>query len=125
MAIAVTSGPVIRLTLPYPPSVNALYAWTRNGRALKPAHVEFRVLVRLAVREAYGDVELLEGPVTVHADAYRPRRRGDLDNVLKALLDALNGVVWRDDEQVVGLSANRFDAPRDPRVEVWVRPAGA
>jgi crossover junction endodeoxyribonuclease RusA len=37
-------------------------------------------------------------------------RRRDLDNLLKLVLDALNGVVWVDDSQVTYLTAGRLPA---------------
>lgn len=62
----------------------------------------------------------MQGPVIVRIRVYRKRRHGDLDNILKALLDALNGVAYRDDSQVVEIHAQRFDDPRAPRVEIMV-----
>lgn len=43
----------------------------------------------------------------------------DLDNVAKAVLDALNGVIYLDDKQVVRLVAEKRYS-FDPRVEVYV-----
>lgn len=43
----------------------------------------------------------------------------DLDNVAKAVLDALNGVIYADDKQVVRLVAEKKYS-FDPRVEVYV-----
>ena len=43
----------------------------------------------------------------------------DLDNVAKAVLDALNGVIYVDDKQVVRLVAEKKYS-FDPRVEVYV-----
>lgn len=114
---------VISLTLPYPPSVNTLYTTTRRGKALAPAHVEFRVQSRIAAYQQLPDgwTPLL-GPVRVTLDAWRPRRRGDLDNVIKAALDALNGILWHDDAQVVTIVANRHD-DGEARLVVRVAPA--
>jgi Holliday junction resolvase RusA-like endonuclease len=33
------------------------------------------------------------------------RRRRDLDNIVKSVMDGLNGVVWGDDDQVVKIKA--------------------
>jgi len=43
----------------------------------------------------------------------------DLDNVAKAVLDALNGVIYLDDKQVIKLVAEKKYS-FDPRVEVYV-----
>lgn len=40
--------------------------------------------------------------------------RKDLDNMLKLVLDALNGVVWRDDSQVVHLVAKAHRGTSEP-----------
>ena len=48
-----------------------------------------------------------------------PNVKPDLDNVVKAVLDALNGVVYRDDAQVVNLVATKRYAT-EPRVEVYI-----
>jgi Holliday junction resolvase RusA-like endonuclease len=64
----------------------------------------------------------LVGPVAVFLDVYRPRRRGDLDNILKATLDALNGIAYRDDDQVTEIHAQRYEDKALPRVEVSVVP---
>lgn len=43
----------------------------------------------------------------------------DLDNVAKAVLDALNGVIYEDDKQVIRLVAEKRYSV-EPRVEVYV-----
>lgn len=50
-------------------------------------------------------------------------RRGDLDNLAKAILDAANGVLWDDDRQVDGLFARRFPSDKaNPRTTIRVEP---
>jgi Holliday junction resolvase RusA-like endonuclease len=47
-------------------------------------------------------------------------KRPDLDNVLKAIKDGLNGIVWRDDSQVVRLLDCGKRYGDQPRVDVIV-----
>jgi Holliday junction resolvase RusA-like endonuclease len=49
-----------------------------------------------------------------------PTSQPDADNVVKAIFDGLNGVLWRDDVQVVDLRVRkRYAATPAVRVEVW------
>lgn len=52
----------------------------------------------------------------------RPGTKPDIDNVAKAIFDAINGVVWIDDVQVVTLYAEKRYSDR-PGVTVRVREA--
>jgi crossover junction endodeoxyribonuclease RusA len=47
--------------------------------------------------------------------------RPDVDKLSRCILDALTGIVWRDDSQVVALRATKRYARPDesPRVDVW------
>jgi crossover junction endodeoxyribonuclease RusA len=110
----------MRLTLPYPPSVNRIWR-VFAGRIIKSK--EGRQYAQQVAWEARKhDTQPLQGEVVVHVTAYRPQRRGDLDNTLKAAFDALNGVAWDDDSQVVELHALRLDDKTNPRLEVDVQP---
>lgn len=49
-----------------------------------------------------------------------PTTKPDADNVVKAVFDGCNGVLWRDDVQVVDLLVRkRYSAVPCVRVEVW------
>jgi len=110
--------PEWRAILPYPPSVNHLYTRTRGGwLSLSAEAAQYRAVIRATC----GLQHLMDGAVTVEIDAYRPRNAGDLDNILKALLDSLQGVIYRDDKQVVQLVARRWTDRHNPRVEITVR----
>ena len=47
-------------------------------------------------------------------------KRPDLDNVLKAIKDGMNGIVWLDDSQVVSLVDCRKEYAEQPGVDVIV-----
>jgi Holliday junction resolvase RusA-like endonuclease len=57
----------------------------------------------------------------------RPGTKPDADNVIKAIFDGINGVVWRDDSLVCELHMRKlYSAAPQVAVEVWpVHPAEA
>lgn len=50
----------------------------------------------------------------------RPVTKPDCDNYVKGVKDALKGVIWRDDSQVVDLEVHKYYSDR-PRIEVVVK----
>lgn len=107
---------MIKLTLPYPPSANR-YWRNFNGRMV--ISDEARAYKDEVMYTCLGQsVEMLEGDISLTIKIYRPRKSGDLDNRIKCLQDALNGVAYRDDSQIVELHAYRYDDKKNPRVEI-------
>lgn len=84
--------------LPYPPSANRYWRVFR-GRAVKSP--EARAYQANVQKQAQS--QRFEGPVAVKIHAWKPSRRGDLDNLLKVALDALSGVAYDDDSQIAEL----------------------
>ena len=112
---------VLTLTLPYPPTANKYWRPWRNRMVTTPEARAYREKVAMLGKVL--KVQPLEGPVSVAVDAFRPRRIGDLDNILKVSLDSLRGVAFEDDDQVVEILALRRDDAEDPRVVVRVMEA--
>lgn len=50
-----------------------------------------------------------------------PVKKPDADNVAKAICDAINGIAYSDDSQVVYLSVKKFYTLEEPRVIVKIR----
>lgn len=97
----------MQLRLPYPPSMN--HYWRRAGRFIHISREgrEFRERVGSIMR---GDgVEPVEGRLAVRVELWPPdRRRRDIDNVQKPLLDALqHGGAYQDDCQIDWLLTER------------------
>lgn len=109
------------IRLPWPPSVNHYWGHRGSRRFLSPKvrawKREATVLVRAARKVTFS------GPVAVTLFLYPPdRRRRDLDNIVKAVLDALvSGGLLKDDSQVVELRMVKKSPqrPGEVLVEVW------
>ena len=52
----------------------------------------------------------------------RPTTKPDVSNICKGVEDALKGVIWRDDSQVVTMYASKY-YDESPRVEICVKEA--
>lgn len=110
----------MKLVLPYPPTAN-LYWRVWRGRAVKSNEArKYQKDVRLKAIAA-GAACPMAGPVVLEILLCRPRRIGDLDNGLKVALDALKGILFIDDGQVVEIHARRCEDPGNPRLEVRAR----
>lgn len=98
---------MIELELPFPPSVNHYYRRVGPRTLISREGRRFREEV-CALLAAAG-VKPLAGPIRVEIEVYPPdRRRRDIDNVQKALFDALeHGGAYRDDSQIVRLSIEK------------------
>jgi Holliday junction resolvase RusA-like endonuclease len=76
--------------------------------------------LEIALRARVKGLKPREGDVKLTLDFYRPRKAGDLDNRLKAVLDGLLGTAFNNDSQVVEIHARRHDDARNPRVEAKI-----
>lgn len=110
---------IVTFALPYPPSCN--HAWRRVGnRVIVSKEVrKFRERVQWIVRSQ--EVERFTGPLTVTVILAPPdNRKRDIDNPVKALLDALGKAgVYGDDSQIDSLVVKRVD-PVPPHGETTV-----
>jgi Holliday junction resolvase RusA-like endonuclease len=95
-----------------------------DGHAYTPKRTqEYEALVRdAAALRWHGEPE--QKDIQVWLTFYREnRRRVDIDNLAKAILDALNGLVWKDDAQIQRLVLEREVRRAEPGVEITVRRA--
>lgn len=90
----------------------------RSSRAYTPKNTrEYVKMIRAAVEKYWGDRDKLNGAVAVAIEAnfQLPKRtvrifhtqRPDADNIAKACLDAMQGVIFGDDAQVIDLRSQK------------------
>ena len=92
----------MRFTLPFPPSINHYYRHVGNRTLISRKGREFRTHVCGLLAQMGGRKPPRDGRLSVCLDAFPPdRRRRDLDNLQKPLLDAMqHGGVYVDDSQI-------------------------
>ena len=112
--------------------------FTRAGRCYTPkATADYEAAISAAFRDQCGWFYAASEPVAVSVDVFRalPKSRPksvaaeadtarpDLDNVVKVVLDALNGLAYADDAQVVEIHATKHDRMRGAgefvQVMIW------
>ncbi len=88
---------------------------------------DYENTVRAAAQAAMGVTDLLETPVGVYlyirlpipqsyskkrreaclSGIEKPAKKPDIDNLAKSVLDGMNGVIWKDDAQIVSLHVTK------------------
>ena len=113
---------------------------TRIGNSIRlydpKTTTDYKNLVKWTAKQQWKQ-KPLECPLVVELDIYRqipkstskkrrklknervirPVVKPDIDNYSKGILDSLNGIVYKDDSQVVSLIANKYYSD-NPRVEI-------
>ena len=105
------STPIFEVTLPWPPTINTYWRHKITGRLATVYITQQGKQYRQAVNNLVLEAAMLQryhkatGPLRVEIEAYPPdRRKRDLDNILKSLLDSLTHAgVWEDDSQIQDL----------------------
>lgn len=88
-----------------------------------PCYSDFKEYVGAHAKVAMAGRVPFDGAIRIHVDVftkYEPTslKSGDVDNHLKAAMDALNGICYRDDRQIVDATVNVFKGT--PHVEIEV-----
>lgn len=131
---------VVKFTVPGNPVGKARPRMTRSGHAYTPDKtVSYENLVKMCFIEKYTDWVPVSGEAILRMNAYypipksaskkkkidmvigeiRPTKKPDLDNVMKAIADALNGIAYVDDSQIVTAEVRKY-YDDTPRVEVVI-----
>ena len=109
------------IELPWPPSVNHYYRHSARGTWISRKGRAYREAICSMLRD---NVPLLEGHLEITIDAYPPdKRRRDIDNILKCLLDSLQHAgVYGDDTQIKDLHCFMHEPCRpNGKVNVAIR----
>ena len=124
----------ISFTIPGPPIAKGRPRVGKFGAYTPKKTVEYENLVRMAYVQYASDAPPIDGYIRaeimlyfpipksaskkaragMEAGAIRPAKKPDCDNCIKSITDALNGIAYKDDSQIVAVSCEKYysDKPR-------------
>ena len=92
----------IELFLPFPPSINSYYVKTRNGVFISASGKAYHKRVLEDIKEQCGPMKPLTSNVHLSVVLFMPdKRKRDLDNYMKPLLDSLTRCAFYEDDSQV------------------------
>lgn len=119
---AVLAGPVIcAQRLPKPPSTNLLYQPRGRGKKMRTAEYEaFRSAVQFQLLAARGVLNAAPSRARLGLAIRTHLRSGDIGNFEKAVADAMEGIVYVNDNQIDRTLLVRGWPLAPACVDVWV-----
>ncbi|WP_105965033.1 RusA family crossover junction endodeoxyribonuclease [Apilactobacillus micheneri] len=132
---------MINLTLPIAPVAAGRPRFNRNGHAYDPKKSKvFKRQVESMLKFMYREKPISGKPIEVYVAFYReiqssiskkeharranhehmPIHKPDTDNYIKSILDAMNGILWTDDNLIVHIDAYKY-YDDNPRIEINVK----
>jgi len=107
-----------------PKSTSHIYQYACRGRF----PTMYMTAKGKAIKEAYQweaksqwEGKPIEGDIQVYAKIYfGTKRRCDVDNFSKIMLDSLTGIAWVDDSQIRRMTVEKFYDKDNPRIEIEI-----
>ena len=104
-----------------PMSTNSIYRnhghimfMTKEGKALKTSY-QYQALSQREGNKPWA------GNIVIDIKLYfGDKRRHDIDNYNKILLDAMTGILWEDDSQIVKMTIWKLYDKEKPRIEIEI-----
>lgn len=102
-----------------PVGVNHRYTISRGRNILSTKYRDAKEAMMWEAKSQWQG-EPLTDDVTLNIFLYLDSKRPDIDSYLKLLLDALDGIAYENDRQVIELSVIKMHDPKEPRIVIQV-----
>ena len=111
----------LELELPFPPSVNSCYRAIPRGRICATILSKQGREYKERISRLFGCEKPTDKRLMVRINLAMPdKRKRDIDNYNKILLDSLTGIIWEDDSQIDILCVSRDDVIKGGLVKMFV-----
>lgn len=111
----------ISFTIPGEPRIQRRHRDRKGGGKFDPSVKDKESFLVQAMAQCNPDEPLTEDLHMILL-CYGAYVRGDIDNYLKFIMDALNGIYYVDDKQFKWVEVMLFKDPKNPRTDVHISP---
>lgn|SRR3990167_1942689 len=109
----------ITITLPLPPTDNHLYGQHGHIRYMTHEGKVWKEAAQWDIKRQYkGKVK--KGDVIIKEMCFFLKRRRDIQGSLKLIFDAMEGIVYENDNQIVDFRVVKAEDKENPRVEIEI-----
>jgi Holliday junction resolvase RusA-like endonuclease len=120
---------VFEISLLVTPKPKGRPRFTRKGFAYTPKETrDYENLLSEAISKFFSSAPIEDRPLKLELVFYiqkpksakrdYPQTRPDLDNLMKAVMDAMNGIVYKDDSLICDISASKRYSVGEPYINV-------
>ena len=107
-----------------PRSTNHIYKFFRSRMYVSAAGKALKRSYQLQAKLQFGNIPLITNPIALEIILYfGDKRRRDIDNYNKILLDSMSGIVYKDDAQIQKLTIIKQYDKKRPRIEIVIHEA--
>ena len=113
----------IKITLPFiSPSVNSCYRTTGSRVYKSKKLVEYEKKMTEHFEMFHKDFKMLEGNISIEVMFHlKGKRHIDLDNMLKALIDSLEGRCFENDKYITEIIARKINNCKNPQTLITLK----
>ena len=110
---------MMTLTVELPPPLNATYRMGHGMMYKTKEMKDWQEMVGWEYKRHHTSLRWLTDPLYVGITMFLKRDR-DIDSSLKGVLDALQGIVYTNDKQIVHLNVRKEVDVKNPRLEIEI-----
>jgi crossover junction endodeoxyribonuclease RusA len=105
-----------------PPSVNTYWRKWQNRMVISKNGREFKKQMTAILKNDFSEEKPLDGSLVLNLGLFfKDKRRRDIDNYCKGILDSMTGIVFEDDSQIEELGIKKHTGCGEDKVVVRVR----
>lgn len=104
-----------------PRSTNHIYKFFRSRMYMTAAGTALKRSYQLQAKLQFGNKLIITNPIALKIILFfNDKRKRDIDNYNKILLDSMSGIVYEDDVQIQMLTIVKQYDKKQPRVEIEI-----